>query len=288
MIGLLWYQPQVWWCLFVSIFHPVLLFCFLFNFMAQKSDIENLPFICRPDHSFLPFFLRLIVSCTFSSLLGAKAEICGVLTSERGYFPTTLRPRKADLTTCLLNHCWKKVGPTLLCCGCESAEVEEEEEENKNDNAAAKSFHLIRLNSDLEQCRAKVHDALNPPWCTGKPAENTLSPGAHAHSGALVLLSSSHLFSPRATDGLRSSSHSGCVRASRGCTPPLGSSADLPPPPPVDARLRGPLTFWSEHSLRPRPSFWSDLWAPPQSPNPDASSVCKQTELTTELITTGL
>lgn len=187
--------------------------------MAQKSDIENLPFICRADHSFLPFFLRLIVSCTFSSLLGAKAEICGVLTSERGYFPTTLRPRKADLTTCLLNHCWKKVGPTLLCCGCESAEVDEEEEKNKNDNTAVKSFHLI----------AKVHGALNLPWCTGKPAENTLSPGAHAHSGALVLLSSSRLFSPRATDGLRSSSHSGCVRASWGCTPPPGSSADLPP-----------------------------------------------------------
>lgn len=246
--------------------------------MAQKSDIENLPFICRADHSFLPFFLRLIVSCTFSSLLGAKAEICGVLTSERGYFPTTLRPRKADLTTCLLNHCWKKVGPTLLCCGCESAEVDEEEEKNKNDNTAVKSFHLI----------AKVHGALNLPWWTGKPAENTLSPGAHAHSGALVLLSSSRLFSPRATDGLRSSSHSGCMRASWGCTPPPGSSADLPPPTSVDARLRGPLTFWSEHSLRPWPSFWSDLWAPPQSPNPDASSVCKQTELTTELITTGL
>lgn len=202
--------------------------------MAQKSDIENLPFICRADHSFLPFFLRLIVSCTFSSLLGAKAEICGVLTSERGYFPTTLRPRKADLTTCLLNHCWKKVGPTLLCCGCESAEVDEEEEKKQKRQHCSEIFPF---NSQ------SALNALNLPWCTGKPAENTLSPGAHAHSGVLVLLSSSRLFSPRATDGLRSSSHSGCVRASWGCTPPPGSSADLPPPPPLTQGSEGPWLF---------------------------------------------
>lgn len=34
--------------------------------------------------------------------------------------------------------------------------------------------------------------------------------------------------------------------------------------------------------------IWYDLRAPPQSPNPDARFLCKQTELTTELITTGV
>lgn len=47
---------------------------------------------------------------------------------RKGILSNNFATSEADLSTCLLNHCWKKVGPTLLCCSCESAEEEEEEE----------------------------------------------------------------------------------------------------------------------------------------------------------------
>lgn len=88
--------------------------------MAWKSDIQNLPFIYTANHSFLPFFLHLIVSCTFSSHPGARTEICGVLTNERGYFPTTLRPRRLTWAHAFWIIVEGKLGP---CCSAASQQM---------------------------------------------------------------------------------------------------------------------------------------------------------------------
>lgn len=119
-----------WRCLFVSICHPALFLKKKYGIKIRQSE-SAFHLHSRPQFSSLPFSSDCFLHIQQPPRGQSRDLWCAH--QWKGILSNNFATLEADLSTCLLNHCWKKVGATLLCSA-----------EGKN-NAAVKSFHLIQL-----------------------------------------------------------------------------------------------------------------------------------------------
>lgn len=81
---------------------------------------------------------------------------------RKGILSNNFATSEADLSTCLLNHCWRKVGAMLLCC--KSAD-----EKKKQCRGEIFPFNTAVFGLGLVPSQSTWW--LNLPWCIGKDSQ---------------------------------------------------------------------------------------------------------------------